>query len=322
MEPANNEENIILIDHKIDVPKNKLTGGTNRNPVFSIYEGLIIYKPESEQELNNYKIVNKYRQKLQERGVCFPVLLQTKDLNSVPGYFAQISLPFFQPFTIEEHFGKFGLFEEKKVLEAYIKGIRTIGEVIPQYEFESHEEEGVDQTLAMVNTFREYVEDYTKTITPYINFSKIIKDNLISVEGLQLDVSHKDANPSNWRAVTINDKLFINFIDLETLGLAHPGWDEGRTYVLFAMNPERQKLFLELLKEEPAFQDKNILTNFWLVVMLRSLREIYFLKRGKYDESIENYKSIDSERNELKESIISAVGETLKQALKELRKDN
>lgn len=53
-------------------------------------------------------------------------------------------------------------------------------------------------------------------------------------------VAHKDANPSNWRAVIVNDEISMNFIDLETLGLARPGWDEGRAYVLFSLSDKKR----------------------------------------------------------------------------------
>ncbi len=98
----------------------------------------------------------------------------------------------------------------------------------------------------------------------------------------------------------VNEKIYINFIDLETLGPARPGWDEGRNYVFFAMNSRRQEIFLELLKEEPVFRDEDSMMNFWRVVMLRCLREIYLLRTGKYDEPIEIHEK-STAKHDLKE---------------------
>ncbi len=98
-------QKIVLIDPKQGVASmGKIEGGVNRNQVFSANEGLVIFKAETEKEINNYRIVDKYREQLLVKGVCFPFVLRSESLDSVPGYFALVSLPFFYPYSIEEHF--------------------------------------------------------------------------------------------------------------------------------------------------------------------------------------------------------------------------
>lgn len=322
MEPVAKELNLSLVDPQDDSQIEVINSGTNRNRVYSSHEGMFIHKPENERELENFGIIEKYRAKLAESGVCFPLLVSIHESDKGESKkMIMASFPYFQPYNIEEHFGKFKIVDEESVMRAYLKSLRTIAEVIPASEFagRKEDEEGLGGTIEMLGKFSDYIKKDTDKIVPYESFYEVIEKTQAGLGEMDF-VAHKDANPSNWRAVLINDKIFINFIDLETLGCARPGWDEGRAFVLFSLDPNKQRLMLEIMKDDQIFQDENTMTYFWRVVVLRSLRELYLLRNGKYDESFRSHISDETESEELKEKVVNSILESLKTGLEEINK--
>lgn len=88
------------------------------------------------------------------------------------------------------------------------------------------------------------------------------------VEGLPRVIQHKDANPSNWRIVSINARSVVSVIDIETFGLARRGWDKGRVYVQLCLDKTKQDNFLEVLNQHPKFQSDEARVYFWRVTLL------------------------------------------------------
>ncbi len=320
MELGAKEQPIVLIDPQDISQVEVIDSGTNRSSVFSSHEGMLIHKPESRRELENFRIVERYRAKLVEKGVCFPLLISLRLANQGgSGELVMASFPYFEPYNIEEHFGRFQVFEEERVMRAYLKSLRTIADVIPASEFEGRreDEEGLIETIEMLGEFASFIEDDTNKVVPYEVFYEIVEKTQIGLSEVGF-VAHKDANPSNWRAVLINDRIYINYIDLETLGCARPGWDEGRAFVLFSLDPNKQKMILGMMSEEKTFQNKNAMEYFWRVVVLRSLRELYLLRSGKYDAPLLSHTHDAIKKEDLKEEIVNSVLETLRRGIKEL----
>lgn len=75
---------------------------------------------------------------------------------------------------------------------------------------------------------------------------------------------------------------------------------------------------INLIREESVFKEEKSMVYFWRVVVLRSLRELYLLRNGKYDKSFEMFEKNGSGRLALKEKIVDSVLSTLIEGVNEL----
>jgi hypothetical protein len=168
-------------------------------------------------------------------------------------YSAIVTLPHFLAYDITQHFGTFNFGDPQSTMEQYVYALDSIANVIPADEFGNHEdEEGLDGVLSYMASKRTIIEDEIGEA-----FQEVV--NLLSktqevIEDLPKVTQHKDANPSNWRLLEMNGKTFIEMIDLETLGPARRGWDEGRMYTLTCLDPEKQGALLDIVNSHTSFE--------------------------------------------------------------------
>src|SRR3989344_6951682 len=81
-----------------------LQGATNRNKIFLDSSGDIFYKLENKKEQEHYKIIDTFRKELEQKGVMFPTLLETRQITSDEGLYVGVTrIPNFHAFDIAEH---------------------------------------------------------------------------------------------------------------------------------------------------------------------------------------------------------------------------
>lgn len=223
-------------------------------------------------------------------------------------------MPFFDSDNIAQRFGKFELKDDISTFKCLLDAFE---EVLSVSDFSADvDEEKLENVLTMVQ------KDYS-SISTFLQGQGIELDcvlNLISmsqkhIEGLPRVVQHKDANPSNWRIVNINAKSAVNVIDMETLGLARRGWDEGRVYVQMCLDRTKQENFLEVLNQHPKFQSDEAKIYFWRVVLFRCIRELSLIQSGKYSSAISEYDQAFPEHAEIANDIRKGLSEIAKQAI-------
>lgn len=312
--------------HFIDIPQYRvpdnvnIIGSINHNPVYKSPDGALIYKPETTVSIKNAQVLRKYTQDLLNGGVCFPPILRGDLQNGHGKYYAMLTLPHFHSYNTIEHFGGFEVHDTPRVLGAYLEAMKHIGKTIPTSEFaaSSLDEEREDLVWDMLSSYKGLIEDdYTRG--ELCGLYEQIAASQTKIQNIPREVAHKDANHSNWRPIEVGGKIFIQFIDIDTLGLARPGWDEGRGYAMLALDEEKQDIFLKLLSQDKRFENPDVRLYFWRVVLLRCLRETVFLNKGKYDTDILTLSAgVEDQALNLKHLIKSALKKTLYQSSAEL----
>lgn len=311
---------VLFVDH--DLGSAVTINQEGRNPVRRSLEGAFIYKPKGAKELRNYSILNKYREDLANRGVYYPVLVKNKGLTDKKGneYIALITLPFFDRYNIAQRFGRFELGDHRFAFSCLLGAFDAFEKVLPTNLFSTEaDEEELAGVLDMIKTEYSKIENFfrEKGIESSCVFDLISKSQRF-IEGLPRVVQHKDANPSNWRIITINASSAVNVIDMETLGLARRGWDEGRVYVQMCLDENKQDSFLGVLYQHPKFHSEEAKVYFWRVVLFRCIRELSLVCSGKYSSAISEYERLAGQ-NSVTNDIKTRLLKTAQRAISEMR---
>ncbi|MCX7928355.1 MAG: hypothetical protein N2558_01555 [Patescibacteria group bacterium] len=315
-------ETLSLIN--ISLNDTQLINSEGRNLVRLSSDGAVVYKITSEKELKNYFILQKYRSVLSEMGVFYPFLLKTKNLKDDLGqeYVAFFRFPLFTPYNILERFGKFKTGnnnDSEKAFRLLLKMFDAFEYLLPTEDFEGEDEEELKNVLNLLFLdWMQVVDDFQGLGVNFEKIQTLIENSQEVIECLPRVVQHKDANPSNWRIVHINGKDVINVIDMETLGLARRGWDEGRVFVQLSLDSLKQEKFLSILFSHDKFQDPKSRIYFWRVILFRCIRELALIKRGKYFNAILEYsnfrkENIDNIKDKIKDGLFTTASKAIKQ---------
>ena len=247
-------------------------------------------------ELLNYEVLNRVREKLFAAGVSFPVLVGNADSPADRMTLMAITLlPDFKRFSIRQHFGEFSLPESKRAFNECLRAFDTLARTVPADTFQdSDDKEAEDAVRSFVMVSAKQLEKDPEIASRMSEILQSIAASQQSVAALPRVVQHRDASPSNWRFTQVNDQSFISFIDLETLGLARRGWDEGRLFTLLCLDSGKQAEFLSAVMNHPSFEDKEAKIYFWRTVVVRSLRELYLLESGRYDNLLKKLESAEA----------------------------
>lgn len=315
--PPDPEEGSVEIDLAQLRP---LEGATNKNTIYLDASGSVFYKLHSEKERANYTIIEKFRAHFEQKNIYFSKLVHAKVTDQKGGtlYLGISKIPSFHSYDISEHFGDFKLQNLEVNLGTYLDALEEIARTIPVETFSDYDEEEFAGVLMFLNQSYPLLQKDLENLVSLEELVALFEKSQESVQKLSRVVQHKDANPSNWRAISHNDKTVIAMVDLETLGLARRGWDEGRMYTLLGLDSKKQELFLNLISTRSTFNNADKQTYFWRVVLFRTIREMLLLNSEKYRESLESYNGKNPHEN-IKERIMNSLKNTAQRAVKELR---
>jgi len=295
-----------------------LQGATNRNKIFLDSSGDIFYKLENKKEQEHYKIIDTFRKELEQKGVIFPNLLETKQITDDGRLYVGVTrIPDFHAFDIAEHFGAYAISNPKTSFTTFLAAIDSIATTIPTQYFKEDDEEQLPGVLMFVNQTYGLIKEDIENIVEQKELVDLFTRSQKYIQNIPRVVQHKDANPSNWRTVDTENKTFVNMLDLETLGIARRGWDEGRTYSLLCLDEDKQKIFENLVLDHIAFEDTSQQIYFWRVVLFRSIRELNLIHTEKYRAPLEQYTNTQSGEN-INGNIKEGLLRNIRRALTEL----
>ena len=295
-----------------------LQGATNRNKIFLDSSGDIFYKLENKKEQEHYKIIDTFRKELEQKGVMFPTLLETRQITSDEGLYVGVTrIPNFHAFDIAEHFGAYTDPDPNPSFIAFLAALDSIATTIPAQHFEEEDEEALSAVLMFVNQAYDLIKEDVENIVGQKELADLFTKSQKYIQDIPRVVQHKDANSSNWRTVKVENKIFVNMLDLETLGVARREWDEGRMYSLLCLDEGKQEIFKNLVLDHAAFEDVSQQIYFWRVVLFRSIRELNLIYTEKYRAPLEQYTNTQGGEN-IKEDIKKGLLRNIKHSVTEL----
>src|SRR3990167_5465034 len=207
-----------------------LQGATNRNKIFLDSSGDIFYKLENKKEQEHYKIIDTFRKELEQKGVMFPTLLETRQITSDEGlYVGATRIPNSHAFDTTVHFGAYTDPDPNPSFIEFLAALDSIATTIPAQHFEEEDEEALSAVLMFVNQAYDLIKEDVENIVGQKELADLFTKSQKYIQDIPRVVQHKDANSSNWRTVKVENKIFVNMLDLETLGVARREWNvEGR----------------------------------------------------------------------------------------------
>jgi hypothetical protein len=252
--------------------------------------------------------------------VAFPILLKTglSHGEASQTHVALITLPGFHPYNVAEHFGKFSVSNRTETFSLYLNALDAFSN-LPVDNFPAQpDDEKFEDVSDYIKTIYPSIQRDIETVADVDTLVGVFRRTQKHIEPLPRVIQHRDANPSNWRVVQVNEEKYINLIDLETVGLARRGWDEGRLYSLMSLDPQKQQEFKDIVYKHPSFETKESQMYFWRVVLFRSMRELKLINSGKYNTPITLYNQQNS--TNIEDSIKSGIVKTVRQTMNELER--
>ncbi len=293
---------------------------TSNKPVLFSDEKGAVCKPSVGYEVENYRIIEKYKKQLAERGLYFPLFvtdgIQVDYEQSHGEYFKILTVPQYESYTVAGHFGELDFDHPATHFSAFFDALNTIGDVIPVSEFgyrDSQDEEGLDGVLNFAR-FSIAKAQISEEVVKAEEVTSLLQQSQLTIDTIPFQTAHKDGNPNNWRYIQLGDKSGTFMIDLEGLGLARKGWDAGRMYTHLTLRTDLQEIFLNVAQEKKYFSSHAELVYFWRVVMTRSLRELSFLNQGRYHPSMQALYEDSTQQNEFISLVRMSLINTLLQA--------
>lgn len=289
------------------------------------------YKKMADKEIEAYKILSKYRQKLLDgASIEFPAYYgpaSQGEMERLLGVYGDLSsdlhkislLGSVQQKGIAENYGN-GLVYSSDDFKAIIESLTSFRRIIYSdkliysEDYETRSIELIEKSRGVVDTFRKINTD---------GLIDLIARSEAALSDTAFKVAHRDLNWSNMGIVSGDrpERKVLQIVDWGTFGWAYPGYDEGRLMTRLCLNPKSQEIYvrniIDFSKLRYANKDiNNFLISFWRTVALRSYREIYLTLTGRYDRLIDDVSGFG--RNDFCQLFLSSLETLTKEAMENL----
>ncbi|MBI5151570.1 MAG: hypothetical protein HZA34_03275 [Candidatus Pacebacteria bacterium] len=295
-----------------DAGKNTTHG---RNTTILTEDGMRVEKKLTPHELHVYEVLAPYVLELL-RGkppIHIPFLFR----KEFAGISSLISLPAFpqHQHSFTESYGAGTPGYEPYIFPTILQAFESIRQCIPSSLFPESLDDDRDEYFlpriqhAYADIPNNVLEDLTED-----SFQALMQKTSPALTLPRLS-AHRDAHHQNWNVVTIRNEHHVQLIDLETFGLARPGWDEARIYSRFCLSEQKQDSFLDAFHAAEHLKDHQIHLYFWRCVAYKTLKGLHHLYGQHHAKKL----NMLSDTQQIVEEVTRGRLRTLHRAKKEIQ---